>query len=825
MRLRSLPGFTAALLASLSALAPSLARSQSSITYQKPPQAIVDLLEAPPTPLVVVSPPATGTARTLLLLQPGGLLTIADLAQPELRLAGLRFNPRTNGPSRLPYVIGLKFKSLPAGKELAVTGLPAHPHIEYAQWSPDARRIAFVVITGENPAAGLSLWTADAATAHATRIPGVALNGVFGNPCSWMPDSRSLLCRTVSSARGPAPVRSEVPTGPAVQQNLGRVTPARTYEDLLKNPEDERFFDYYATAQVRLIALAGTSKPIGKPAVIAAAEPSPDGHYALVIESHHPYSYELPFENFPQRTVVIDLRTGTEKQLSDVPLADNIPIAFDAVQTGPRDYEWRPDVPATLAWVEAADSGNPKIKADVRDRLFVLDAPFTASPRALIETPMRFAGVQWGNAHLALVNEREWNHRRRVICAIDPSSDKPTLTKLYEGSSEDRYHDPGRPVQVENAAGRPVLDLTADGAGIYFDSTGASSEGDRPFLAVMNATTGKEDQVWRSAAPFYELPAAVIDPAKPEILIRRESADQPPNYFLHDEAGKLTQVTDFPNPYGNTPLPKKQILKYKRADGVELSANLYLPPGYKSSDGPLPTLMEAYPVEYRSRSAAGQVTGSPYQFPRFTWGGPVFFVTQGYAVLENAAIPIIGEGNALPNDTYTEQLVSSAKAAIDEGASLGAVDRNRVAVMGHSYGAFMTANLLAHSDLFKAGIARSGAYNRTLTPFGFQNEERTYWEAPDVYNKMSPFAYADKIKAPILLIHGEADNNQGTFPIQSERFYDALKGHGATVRLVFLPLEAHGYAARESLLHMLWEMNNWLDTYVKNPPPAVAAGN
>ena len=816
----------------LFAVSPSFA--QTSITYQRPPKAIADLLEAPPSPLVLLSPETKSGPRTLLIEQPTGLLTIADLAQPELRLAGLRFNPRTDGPGRLPYGVSLKFKTLPAGKEVAVTGLPEHPHILFAQWSPDAKRVAFVTVANANPgpehvSPGLSLWTADAATGHATRVPGVALDAVFSNPftmagpCSWMPDSHSLLCLTVPANRGPAPTHSEIPTGPSVQQNLGRVTPARTYEDLLKNPEDERFFDYYATAQARVIALSGATKPVGKPGVIASVEPSPDGHYALISELHHPYSYELPFENFPRRTVVVDLRTGTSKQLSDVPLTDNIPIAQDAVAAGPRDYQWRSDVPATVAWVEAGDGGDPKKPAPVRDRIFLLDAPFTGSPHVLAELPMRFAGVEWGNAHLALVNEREWTHRRRVIAAVDPSAQDRNLTILYQGSSENRYKDPGRAMLIENANGRPVLDLTADGSGIYFSSPGASPEGDRPFVATMNASTGKEDQIWRSEAPFYELPTAVIDPAKSLLLVRRESQEQPPNFFLRDGAGQLTQVTTFPNPYGDTPLPKKQILRYKRADGVELSANLYLPPGYKPSDGALPTLMEAYPVEYKSRSAAGQITGSPYQFPRFSWAGPVFFVTQGFAVLENAAIPIVGEGDAQPNDTYVEQLVSSAKAAIDEGVRLGVVDRSRVAVMGHSYGAFMTANLLAHSDLFKAGIARSGAYNRTLTPFGFQNEERTYWEAPDVYFKMSPFSYADKIKTPILLIHGEADNNQGTFPIQSERFFDALKGHGATVRLVFLPLEAHGYAARESLLHMLWEMNNWLTTYVKNPAPASTA--
>lgn len=814
-------------------LAAASSFGQDSITYQKPPRAIVNLLEAPPTPLVLVSPetwnePGQPKPRTLLIEQPGGLLTIADLAQPELRLAGLRFNPRTNGPSRLPYIVGLKFQALPAGKEVAVTGLPLHPHIEFAQWSPDAKRVAFVIITGTNPTdaksgAGLSLWTAEAATGRASHVPGIALNGVFGDPCSWMPDSKGLLCLTVPSVRGPEPVRSEVPTGPSVQQNLGRVTPARTYEDLLKNPEDEKFFDYYATAQVRLISFNGVWKAVGRPGIIDGVDPSPDGKFALVSQIHHPYSYELPVENFPRRTFVVDLRTGAEKQLSDVPLQDNIPIAFDAVAAGPRDYEWRSDAPATVAWVEAGDGGDPKKKVDVRDRVYLFDAPFTASPRVLAELPMRFTGIEWGTDHLALVNEREWSHRRRVIAAIDPAASAPALVKLYEGSSENRYQDPGRPVLKENAAGHRVLNMTADGAGIYFTSPGASPDGDRPFVAMMNTATGKEDEIWRSAAPFYEVPGTVIDGALGVLLIRRESQDQPPNYFLRDASRQLTQVTNFPNPYGDTPLPKKQILRYKRADGVELSANLYLPPGYKPSDGPLPTLMEAYPVEYRSRSAAGQITGSPYQFPRFSWGGPVFFVTQGYAVLENAAIPIIGEGDAQPNDTYVEQLVSSAKAAIDEGARLGVVDRGRVAVMGHSYGAFMTANLLAHSDLFRAGIARSGAYNRTLTPFGFQNEERTYWQAPEVYFKMSPFSYADKIKTPLLMIHGEADNNSGTFPIQSERFFDALKGHGATVRLVFLPLEAHGYAARESLEHMLWEMNNWLETYVKPPPPSPTA--
>jgi dipeptidyl aminopeptidase/acylaminoacyl peptidase len=531
----------------------------------------------------------------------------------------------------------------------------------------------------------------------------------------------------------------------------------------------------------------------------------------------------LPFDAFPERISAVNLKTGTAKQFVDRPLEDNIPNIHDAVAPGPRNYGWRSDAGASIFWVEAGDGGDPRKEAAVRDTLFLLDAPFDSAPRKLAELPVRYRRVAWGSDHLALVEERRWKDRKRVILEVAPAAPAAAV-KMFEGSFEDRYHDPGEPLEVYNSAGKLVIQTTTDGKGIYFKGEGASPEGDKPFLSVMGVANGESKQLWQSAAPNFEIAAAVLDSGAGTVLVRRESQEQSPNYFLQKiGASSAEQITFFPNPYGSGPLPKKQVLHYKRADGVDLSANLYLPLGYKPGDGPLPTLLEAYPTEYKTKAAAGQVTGSPYQFAVLSWGSPIPFATEGYAVLENATIPIIGEGNTEPNDTYVEQLVASAKAAIDEGVRLGVVDRNRVAVMGHSYGAFMTANLLAHSDLFKAGIARSGAYNRTLTPFGFQNEERTYWQAPEIYYQLSPFSFADKIKTPILLIHGEADNNSGTFPIQSERLFSALKGHGATVRFVLLPLESHGYQGRESVLHMFWEMNNWLTTYVKNPPASTAA--
>ncbi len=837
LRIRAIFGISAVVLAVSAA---GTLPAQTNLKYEQPPRAIVQLVDVRPTPEVEVAPVEVSGKRWMLIEFLSGMPTIADLAQPELRLAGLRFNPKTNGPSRGRYVTSLKLKAMGEGAgastaaETSISGLPASPKIISVSWSPDGRRVAFVNMSDRMPDAGLSLWIVDAATARAERVPGLALNGIFAAPgfalsgssaapCEWRSDSKSLVCKAVPKHRGEAPRYSEVPAGPVVEQNLGRVTPAATFEDLLKNPEDERIFDYYATAQVEIVRMSGAATAIGKPGVVVRASASPDGRYVLIDERHRPYSYTLPFEMFPERVSVVNVETGKVKQLVDKPLEDNVPNVHDAVPAGPRDYAWRSDAPATLSWVETGDGGDPRKEVAVRDTVYTLDASFTGKPQQLAELPMRFRSVWWGKNGLTLIEERRWRDRKRIILGVAHGA--PGVA-LFEGSFEDRYHDPGEPMEVVNASGKLVLQETADGRGVYFHGRGASTEGDRPFVSEMSTTNGDRKLVWQSAPPHFELPVALLDVAGPTILIRRESAEQSPNYYVTDvRKDRLAQVTSFPSPYGNAPILKKQILKYKRKDGVELSANLYLPPGYKPSDGRLPTLMEAYPVEYKTKSAAGQMTGSPYQFPMLSWGSPVPFVTQGYAVLENATIPIIGEGKSEPNDTYVDQLVAGAKAAIDEGVKLGVVDGNRVAVMGHSYGAFMTANLLAHSELFKAGIARSGAYNRTLTPFGFQNEERTYWQAPDVYYKMSPFSYADKIKTPLLLIHGLADNNSGTFTVQSERLYSAIKGNGGTVRLVLLPLEAHGYAAKESVLHMFWEMNEWLNTYVKSTGKVEAAAS
>jgi dipeptidyl aminopeptidase/acylaminoacyl peptidase len=790
------------------------APAQTALTYQKPPAGIEALLDAPRAPVVVVSPDHS----TLVVEQPQTFPTIAEVAQPRYRLAGIRFNPATNGPSREVSVVDMWLQPINGEARRSIAGLPPKLEASHLMWSPDSKHLAFVQKQSA-PHAGLQLWVVDVASASARRLGSDRLNAVLGAPCAWMPDSAALLCKLVPARRGAAPVASEVPAGPNVEENLGTVTPARTFEDLLKTPGDSALFEYYASADLAIAPLTGAVHRVSSSGLIVGAQPSPDGRFALVESVHRPFSYSLPVEYFPAKVSVLSLGTGATKDLSDHPLLDTLPIDFDAVQSGPRDYRWRSDAPATVVWVEAGDGGNPKLAVDIRDRLVELSAPFEGRGVTLLELPMRFRSVEWANEHLAMATETRWSDRRIAMLSFDPSLAPAKASTLYEGSSQDRYRSPGHAVSTLNAQGKPVLRLTADAGSIYFFSAGASPDGDRPFIGAMPVGGGEERILWRSPPKMFAEPVAMI--SNDEALIRAESETVSPNFFLvaltqgADQKAALKQVTRFPSPYAGIELPTKQLLKYQRADGVDLTATLWLPAGYDKSQGPLPTLMEAYPAEFKTRAAAGQVSGSPDRFPRISPGSPIFFTATGYAVLENASIPIIGEGKAQPNDTYVEQLVAGAKAAIDYGASLGVVDPKRVAVMGHSYGAFMTANLLAHSDLFRAGIARSGAYNRTLTPFGFQAEERSYWEAPEVYFKMSPFSFADKIKTPLLLIHGEADDNQGTFPIQSERFYVALKGHGATVRLVFLPLEAHGYEAQESLSHMLWEMSRWLDTYVK----------
>jgi dipeptidyl aminopeptidase/acylaminoacyl peptidase len=782
--------------------------------YQQPPPPIAQILDAAPSPQVRVSPDRSW----LLVLEPPALPPLADLTAPELRLAGLRLSPRTNGPSRDSGFTGLRLVSVAGGKERRLE-VPAKTRLGNVTWSPDSARVAFTV-TSEN---GIALWLAEASTGATRALTEPRLNALGGPPCRWVSARDGLACRLVPPTRGAAPTGVETPSGPVVQETAGKATPGRTYQDLLQGPSDEAPFEHYLASQITLVSLDGRATPVGEPSLHLDAEPSPDGQYLQVETLHRPFSYLVPFRRFPRRIEVWDRSGKLVHRLADLPLQEDASTSFDAVAPGPRDVAWRADAPATLAWTEALDGGDPAKPAAKRDRVALLAAPFKGTSATVLEVEYRVDDVTWARGDLALVRESWFKTRRTRTWLVAPDRPGQAPRALFDRSSEDRYGDPGAFLDRATPAGTSVLLTSADGRSAYLDGDGASPEGDRPFLDRLDLATGRSQRLWRSEAPQYEFVVAVLDDAGRRIVTRRESVDAPPNFFVRDLAGKsLDRLTDFPDPAPVLKGVKPELIRYRRADGVELTARLYVPPGYQPSQGPLPFLFWAYPEEFKSAAAASQVSGSPFRFTRPTGASHLLVLTQGYGVLDNPSMPIVGEGDKEPNDTYVEQLVSSAQAAVDEVVRRGVADRGRIAVGGHSYGAFMTANLLAHSDLFRAGIARSGAYNRTLTPFGFQAEERPFWKARDVYIRMSPFTYADRINEPILLIHGAADDNSGTFPIQSERLYAALKGNGARARLVMLPAEAHGYRARESVGHTLWEMVHWLDTYVKPTAPATA---
>ena len=803
---------TGALLVAL--VLPGAAQAQNG--YLRPPEPIPSIVLAQPTPTVMVG----RDRQTLALVTREGLPSLAEMAEPELRLAGFRISPRTNGISstRAAYSSGIVFQDLATGRQRTVQ-VPAGARIAYPQWSPDGRHLAFV-----NAAAnGLELWVAEVATGRARRLLGPELNGTLGTPYRWLPDNSGLVVARVVPGRGEPPRAGEVPDAPVVQENQGRAAPVRTYQDLLQNAADEALFEHYFTSRLARVPLSG-GRPadVGRPGIFFDFTPSPDGRYLLVTRVKRPYSYVVPAWNFPQETAVWDARSGVVvKLVADVPLTDDLPPAFDAVPEGPREVQWRADAAATLAWTEAQDGGDPRREAAVRDRVFLLDAPFTGQPVKLIDLEHRYAGTWWGRDDFALVRSRWWNTRWERRFAVDPSNPAAEPRLLSDRSYQDRYADPGAPLFTTTPAGRSVMTFTADGRGIFLTAAGASERGNYPFLDVMDVASGESRRLWRAEDPYYETVVTVLDTDGSRILTRRETITDPPNLYVRTlPGGEARVVTDFRDPAPQLAGLQRQLITYTRADGVRLSGTLYLPPGHDPArDGPLPLLMWAYPTEFRDADAAGQITDSPNRFSRPAGSSHLFLLLAGYAILDNPTMPIVGEGQAEPNDSYVEQLVASAQAAVDKVVEMGVATRDRIAVGGHSYGAFMTANLLAHSDLFRAGIARSGAYNRTLTPFGFQAEQRTYWEATDTYARMSPFTYANRVNEPILLIHGANDDNSGTFPMQSERFYAALKGHGATVRYVVLPLEAHGYRARESVLHTLAEMINWLDAHVKNAPP------
>ncbi len=799
-----------ALFLSLSAILfnQSVGFAQDTDSYQVPPKVIADLLLAKPTPLVRID----SKAEYLLLLGRNSYPSVEELGQPEMKIAGLRLNPLNFSPSRQSPISSITLQSIKSGAKTAITGLPQNLAAGAIAWNPSETKIAFT----QTEVNRIDLYVIDIATKKATRVNSTPLNLVLGNAFVWVDDQTILYKATTHDAAG-APKRPITPKGPTIQQTVGKSAPRPTFQDLIKSPYDENLFAYYAESQLVLYK-NGVNQKIGKPELTNSFQLSPDRQYLLTTTLTKPFSYAVPAYGFTSMVSVLNLEGKVIKELAKLPSSESAPAGNDNVQNVPRRFEWRDDEPATIVYAMPLDSGIIKKQVEFHDAVYGLASPFTQEAKVLFKTQMRFADVTWGNNQVALVTEVLRGKQASKVSLYSPA--KGTMETLYERNLTDAYRNPGSPVRAKNSFGREVIQLTDGGTKILMNNpVGSSDQGDLPFIAKFDLSTKKNEIIWRAKPGNFEQVEEVIDEEKGIVLSRKESQTEVPNYFIKNlfNQGQDKALTQFENPYPNLVGITKEKIKYKRADGVDLTGDLYLPKGYnKEKDGPLPVLIWAYPREFNSAADAAQVRGSKDRFTTLSWASPIYYATQGYAILDNAEMPIVStDATKKPNDNFVEQLKLNASAAIDHLVQLGVGDRKRMAVGGHSYGAFMTANLLAHTDLFKAGIARSGAYNRTLTPFGFQNEDRTYWQAPQLYYEMSPFSFADKIKEPILLVHGEQDDNTGTYPINSERLYAALKGNGGTTRFVYLPYEAHSYRGRENVLHLLWEQFQWLEKYLK----------
>ncbi len=781
-------------------------KAQDVSGYKLPPKEIADLLLATPTPNVSVD----SKGEWMLLSERNSYPTVEELGQPEIRVAGLRLNPNNFSPSRQAYINNFSLKNIKTAKAYKIESLPANLLASNVIWSESQKKIAFTNTTANT----VDLYIIDITTHKATKINKKALNLINGANISWL-DENSIMYKVTIANANAAPKKPITPNGPSIQQSLGKAAPSRTFQDLIKTPYDEQLYEFMATAQL-VINKNGVETPVGKPSIYASYSFSPDKKYLLQRTIVKPFSYLVPSFGFPGMVNITDLTGKVIKNLATLPSIETRPSGNDNVQNVPSNFEWRDDEAATIIWRMPLDSGLIKNKMEYHDAVYALAAPFTNEAKELFKTKMRYGGVTWGNETFAWVEEYLQGKQLERSNRYNPTTG--IMETLVEKNSTDADNDLGTPHLEKNKFGRYVISVKNNSL-LMNNRVGASPKGDLPFLAKFDLDTKTNNIVWRCQEGIYESVVDIIDAEKLELLTRRESQKMVPNYFIKnlDKNKDDIAITDFKNPYPALDGVTKQKLQYKRADGVDLTADLYLPKGYdKEKDGPLPILMWAYPREFNSAADAAQIRGSKDRFTLLNWASPIFYVTQGYAILDNAEMPIVSmDTSKKPNDDFIAQLKLNAEAAINNLSIMGIGDKNRVAVGGHSYGAFMTANLLAHTNLFKAGIARSGAYNRTLTPFGFQGEDRTYWQAPQLYFDMSPFSYADKIKTPILLIHGDSDDNQGTFPINSERLYAAIKGNGGKVRFVFLPYEAHSYRGKENLLHMLWEQGEWLNKFVK----------
>ncbi len=780
--------------------------------WQSPEKDILDIVHAPQLPRVSVSPKKTHMLLTDPIIYP----TLSELGGDMLKLAGTRVNPENN------YYHGRHGGTSPrilnvASGETVDLGIPAGAEVMSTTWANDGERFAMAVGFVDR----IELWMGDI-SGTVERVPDVILNPLMDSPIKWFPDQERLLLRRIAD-RGPVPIEPTMPVGPKILEDAGAKARS-TYEarNLLETAYDDELFSYYMQSELMVYNTKTQARDVvGPRAAYMWADVSPDGDYLLVERLKGPWSHEVAWWRFAHDIEVWNMDGDLVQTIANHPLANEVPNR--GVITGPRYVMWQPTAPHTVFWRDALDGGDPMAEAAHRDRIVRWEAPFKGEPEEVFKAEHRVVSAMWGQEDgMLMVYQRERMKRWRYVWLLDVN--KGTAKQWFDLDESDRYNDPGYPLYTRLDNGKSAIKV--EDGNMYFRGSGGSAEGDRPFVDKRNLATGEVERIFRCEEDKYEYFVTFAEDTK-SFIMRSESNDVVPNYYLAtlgdkveakegESQRKMTKrlITSFKDPSPELRQIESKIVKYMRDDSIDLSFTLMLPPGYEEGK-PLPTVVYAYPLEYGSGNTAGQVRGSSNRFIRVYGASHLYFLMRGYAVLDNTAMPMVGDPETV-YDSFVPQLVADAEAAVKKAVDMGVADPDRIGVIGHSHGGLMVANLLAHTDLFSAGIARSGSYNKTNQPFGFQGERRSLFEATQSYIDCSPTFFADKVNEPVLIIHGDDDSNPGTLTGQSEVFYEAVRGSGGTARLVLLPFEDHGYRAKESIEHVIWEQLNWFDKHVKN---------
>lgn len=785
----------------------SFAKSNNvNLGYKKPKSDIWNIVKAPRAPFIIINEQKTRMLKVYYNSMP----SIKYISRPIVKLGGKRFNPKNRSRNRSYFYTKIVVQDLKSNGEKEIN-FGNNPILNYPYWSPNGDKLA-VTIEKNNCT---ELWFVDANTARPVKIKNICMNTILGSGIQWL-DNNRIIVRARTKQKKIA-FDNNTPQGPRVEESTKKKSQNRTYKDLLKNENDSKMFNYYLDSQLKVVNLKnGSVKNIGKHGIFTRYSISPNKKLLIVDRIKRPFSYVVPYYYFAKNIELWNLKGKVVNTFAKLPVFDSIPIR--GVPTGPRDIEWVPNKPATLFYSKALDKGDHKVKAKFRDQLVLakISKNNKIKEKVFFKTKNRFSGITWLNDGSGDALVYDYDRDKKWVKGLIVNTDKENKSKvLWDYSINDSYNKPGKNVLETNEIGQEMLAVDKIGPNryIYTYGKGATSNGDYPYLKRWNLSDSSSKELFRAKKGSYERFIGFADENHNKIVTKYETKIDFPNYYVTDILNNVKKkLTNEKNPSEVFGKIKKEIIKYSRADGVKLSGILYYPINYKKGKR-YPTVIKAYPRQYNSAKMAGQVRGSSNKYSMPYRSSHLYFVLRGYAVLDKAQMPVVG-GPETMNDTFVEQLVDSSKATIDALVKKGITDKKRVGVIGHSYGAFMVANLLTHTDLYKAGIARSGAYNRSLTPFGFQNEVRTFWEAKNTYLKVSPFMNANKIKHPILLIHGAIDNNSGTHTIQSERYFSAIKGNGGTARMVLLPNEGHSYAALESVGHVLWEMFRWFDLYL-----------